>query len=69
MKISSYASVGIPSTTTIVSISTGAFGLGVYTLSSAQTANGVGVNLIATIGTCSVADAPLSNGYVYPGIS
>jgi len=58
---------GIKSGTTITSILTGGNGLGVYTMSSAQLSGGYGVTVSATLGACSVADAPVTSGYVYPG--
>jgi hypothetical protein len=58
---------GIPMGTTIAAVLTGGFGLGTYTMSSAQLASGSGV-VTATVGTCVVTDYPVSPGYVYPGI-
>ena len=59
---------GIPSDTVISSVLTGAFGLGTYTLSSAQNKDEIAGKLASTVGSCDVSDLPLSSGYVYPGI-
>lgn len=57
---------GLAAGSTIVTVTAGGNGLGIYTI-AAQQAAGFGVSMASSTGACSVEDAAVSNGYVYPG--